>query len=455
MTIRLQNLLIIPPIFLVLGLAVGLLADRAAREEILWGLEEEAVALSVTVAEMTGREVLARVAEGDTAAAAEVRASLAEIARHTGMEAAVLYSVSRRGPVLTFDRDSASSRAGALLRAERLSEVRTHGLLGPVSEEGGGAAALAAAAPIVGEGEGPAVVGVAAVVVDAGRLAALTGELRRDFALLGLLVTALGVAAALFLSLKLGRQVQELRRLGAAVAAGEYRAQVKVSGVKEVQDLSNTLGTMASILSDVVTRGRRALLVGDSFQLARGMAAAYREERVATGGAAVGLDVGSSLIGKPPPGCFHGWAEGPEGVLLWAGELTAGSALDAAVEAAAANRALARGIRDGRGREVAAAVLDLFRPASFQVAVVPARGGGAPSPEVLAGSGVPLRKGDAWVVHSFAAPHTDALSGSLSLFKDLAAEVAARELPLALPEWFHGVLVVFKASPPHIPGDPS
>ena len=109
MTIRLQNLLVIPPIFLILGLAVGLLADRAAREEIVWGLEEESVALAVTVAEMTGGAVLDRILSGDSATAATVRRDLARIGRYGQAESIILYSRVQDGSVVALHRDTTAA----------------------------------------------------------------------------------------------------------------------------------------------------------------------------------------------------------------------------------------------------------------------------------------------------------------------------------------------------------
>lgn len=444
MTIRTQNLLVIPPIFLILGLTVGFLADRAAREEILWGLEEEAVALAVTVAEMVGGTTLDRLAEGSETAVERVDGGLSRMSRHGQIESVVLYSHLRDGPVLAWHRDTTAAAMEEAFWDEPVRGVREHAVLGSVGPWGPYAEALVAAAPIYAAGGGADLRGAATVVIDATRLSTLTGRLRRNFILLVGLITGLGVAAALFLSARIGHQVTELRRVGATVAAGEYRAPVQVSGVKEVQDLSNTLGTMASILADVFSRGRRALLVGDPFLLAQGVASAYRDERQSDVGPPEGFDVGFSAIGDPAPGSLHGWADAGRWVVFWAGRVGEGEALDRSIQAAAVNRALQHGLQRGPPDAVTAEIMDLFRFGSLQAAWFCRDGSEPDEVRCLAGNGQPLRQDDTLVLHSFPAGRMDALTGSLSLFRDLPAARAARELPLALPQDSSGVVLLIR-----------
>jgi HAMP domain-containing protein len=455
MTIRLQNLVIIPPIFLILALAVGFLADRAAREEILWGLHQESVALAVTVADMTGGATIDRLSTGDALAERRAMAHLRELAGHGQVEAIVLYSRAAGHAVLSWDRDSTALTVKQALWTSKLTNLKSQEVVGGVGPWGPYPEALVAAAPIYASGNPSNPRGVAAVIIDASRMTSATQALRRDFALLVLLVTGLGIAAALFLSVRIGRQVRELGRVGATVAAGEYRAPVQVSGVKEVQDLSNTLGTMASILSDVLSRGRRALLVGDAFQLSHNMAAAYKEVRLDGAPPPEGLEVGYSSLGEISPGCFHGWTETPRHTVLWVGEVSAGDSLDLAIEAAAANRVLERGLRHGSPEEVAGSISNLFHLSALQIAWFTRPIVGDPEVRVAAGTGAPLTKGDYCVIHSFQSEHMDSLSGSLSLFKDLPAEQAAKEVPLALPRTFSGALLLIRPLRPSSEGDTS
>ena len=455
MTIRIQNLLVIPPIFLILGLAVGLLADRAAQEEILWGLEEEAVAVAVTVAEMTGSGVLDRIVAGDTLAAARLRSELEAVARYGQTESIVIYSRVQGRAVMALHRDSTALAMEQPLWDRQLSSLSSQGVLGEVGDVGPYTQALAAAAPITAPGGGPEARGVALVVIRATRLSVLTAELRKNLAVMVLLVTLLGIAAALFLSMQIGRQVRELRSVGEQVAAGEYRAPVQVTGVKEVQDLSNTLGTMASILSDVFSRGRRALLVGDPFQLNRKIAAAYRDSREMDRPQPEGVEVGVSQIGETPPGCFYGWAESGGRIVFWVGEVSAGGPLDVAVSAATANRLIDRGLGRETPEQVSESVARLFDLTSLQFAVLSRPIDGPPECMVLQGTGEPVKKGDYSVIHSFQSEHMDPLVGSLSLFRDLSPAFASREIPLALPDERAGLLLLIRPSRPHAQEIPS
>lgn len=448
MTIRIQNLLVIPPIFLILGLAIGLLADRAAQEEILWGLEEESIALAVTVAEMTGSATLDRILAGDQAAAARLRSQLKAVAGYGRAESIVIYSRLQGSALMALHRDTLAVEMEQPLWDQYGRNLSSQSVLGAVGEWGPYRRALAAAAPITAPGGGPEARGVALVVIPAGRLSTLTAELRLNLMVMVLLVTGLGVAAALFLSMQIGRQVRELRSVGEQVAAGEYRAPVQVSGVKEVQDLSNTLGTMASILSDVFSRGRRALLVGDPFQLNRRIATAYRESREMERPQPGGVEVGVSYIGETPPGCFHGWAQKGDQIVFWVGEVSSGGPLDVAVAAATANRLIDRGIGRETPEDVSDSVSGLFELDSLQFATLD-RPDGEPVCTSLQGTGEPVRKGDYSVIHSFQAEHMDSLVGSLSLFRDLSPAFASREIPLALPDTLAGLLLLIRPSRPN------
>ena len=49
MRIRTQNLIVIIPLFLGMAVATGAMTYSTARQEMLWGLEEEATSLSIAI----------------------------------------------------------------------------------------------------------------------------------------------------------------------------------------------------------------------------------------------------------------------------------------------------------------------------------------------------------------------------------------------------------------------
>lgn len=455
MTIRLQNLLVIPPIFFLLGLTVAILADRAAREEIRWGLEEEAEALAVTLAEMVGGADLDRLAGGDATTRARVLGGLDRVARHGQARSVVLYSRALDGPVLAWHRDSTAVALEREVWTSGLRDRRTHGVLAEPGPWGPYPEVLLAGAPIHAAAGGAGVRGAVAVAVDATRLFSTTAEVRRTFGILLLVVTGVGVAAALFLSGRIGRQVRQLRDMGATVAAGEYRAAVEVVGVKEVQDLSNTLGTMASILSDVLSRGRRTLLVGDAFKLSRGVGSTYRAERADAGPVPEGFEVGVGAVGEPSPGSFHGWTRTADHVVFWVGVVEAEEGLERAVLGAAANRALQGAFQKGAPEDVAREVVAPLELSVFQAVWFPLGQGDGPRAQSSKGSGSPVESHGRVVLHTFAAGQMDSIVGTLALFRDFSPRDAVREMPLGLPEDFSGVLLIVRRATRRSPGGPS
>ena len=68
MKIQTQNLIAVPPLFIILAVATGGLAYWTAQVEIHWGIREESTSLAVTASELLGGTSIEGVAAGDEAA---------------------------------------------------------------------------------------------------------------------------------------------------------------------------------------------------------------------------------------------------------------------------------------------------------------------------------------------------------------------------------------------------
>ena len=79
MKIQTQNLIAVPPLFIILAVATGGLAYWTAQVEIHWGIREESTSLAVTASELLGGTSIEGVAAGDEAALSDARSALERI----------------------------------------------------------------------------------------------------------------------------------------------------------------------------------------------------------------------------------------------------------------------------------------------------------------------------------------------------------------------------------------
>ncbi len=343
MRIRTQALLAILPLFLVMAGVIGLLSYSAARQEMIWGLEEEAKALSVTIAEFV---------DGDSLRAA---GSPRERFERLELPFQRLLGYGQAKQIVALDAFgdpiwAAPAEAGGALHfptADALSaepdRPRRLATAEAVASEplavGDGAQVMVGYAPILSS-DGAAA-GTIGVVIDAARLGALTRNLPLNLLRLTLVALAIGTLAALFIAALLTRRVRALSSAAVEVANGAYDREIEVGTIQEVSDLSNTFNTMTSVLKDVVQRAQRTLVEGEQFRTPLDLARTYEEdERAELDWMRAGVQAAVRTVGGGHPGDFAGIMEAGGVVTAFLGRVEADAPLDAAIRAAAAHRAL-------------------------------------------------------------------------------------------------------------------
>lgn len=348
MRIRTQALLAILPLFVGLAAVIGVLSFSAARQEMIWGLEEEAKALSSTIAEFVDADAMgAATSPDDHLASLELpfRRILAfEQAKHIvvldpGGEA--IWSPPAPDAALSFlpplallraEAEAASADAGAGVDAAAAWASEPYTLENNTRVMMGFAPILTSAGTSVGS---------VAVVVDAARLPALGRAMPLNLLRLTAVALAIGTLAALLISALLTRRVRALSRAAVEVANGAYDREIQVGTIQEVSDLSNTFNTMTSVLKDVIDRTQRTLVEGEQFRTPRDLARTYSEE---DGGdlewEGDGMQVASSTSRGGHPGDFVGVLELDGAVAVYLGRLERRTPLAAAIAAAAARRAI-------------------------------------------------------------------------------------------------------------------
>lgn len=452
MKIRTQNLIAIPPLFVILAVATGGLAYWTAQVEIHWGIREESTSLAITTAELLSSTPIQDAFAGNEAALTEARAPLERILEFgqalritvfspDGTRPLLDVSASRaegleeEGPVVSLPPDPAFSEA---MEADSV-------YAGDVVSSEDGEAYIVSYAPV--RNSSGEIAAILAVASDAGRLETLTERVLFRFGSMSIAMTLVGVLAALFLTWRVSRPINELGRMARLAAEGDYDQRITVAGVQEVGDLANTLDTMTSILSDVLSRGRQLLVNGDPFRTSQGLTRAFRSLRGSPthDRAPKSMHMCAPSVGVGHPGDFWGNAEGDEWGCAWVGRVEAEAPLDAALTASTLERIFDHLFQTLGPEAAAGRIAALFRPVTLQVAWWPRD---RPSDLVVVSLGAdgpifrPSTGAHPTVLHNFDQAGTDTLDQTLVLFDSVPFADLCEELPRSLHSVLCGRLLV-------------
>lgn len=251
MRLRTRNLLLLLPLFVALGVGLALPGQHAVQREMDGSVRETAGALAVSIAEFSGGCPI----DGDPRLAERLR-QIIEFGQ--ALEVA-LYDAS--GSLC-----SHAGRAGAdgLIQGPGLPEgaspTDSLGVQDGTSPDGAayvqGWAAVPERRPERGV-RGPA---LAVVRIDASWMPPRQQQITRRFSASVLLIIALGLAAALYLSRRLERELEPLQTAAESIARRETDLKaLDGAGVRETYDLAETLTTVAAVLRDALDRGHRRL----------------------------------------------------------------------------------------------------------------------------------------------------------------------------------------------------
>lgn len=348
MKIRTQSLIVIPPLFLFLGVSTALVAMAAGVREVRWGLEEESSSLAITVAEFVPRGSFSANAEESEEELRYLRQSLDRL---MAFGHALRITVFDAGgstvadvPAANWREASPEDRVSSAVpptpnwtsRSEREVLLQAGRLVTPVTVAPNGGAFVTAYAPIL---DGDLLIGTVAALVPADRLGFRSAELRTGFVGAGLIILAAGILATLLLSEYLRRGLRELARAAAVVSADHSDARVDIGGIREVEELSNTFNTMSSILRDYVERGRQALISADSPSETDVTITTYRERTLPAVARRIGgRFVMARYLGGVQVGSFFGVAQTGERGFAFLGRVPGPSTLSTAVRAGTAAR---------------------------------------------------------------------------------------------------------------------
>ena len=343
MRIRLQILLGVAPVFLVLGLVVAVLNFTTRREEVRLALREEVFTLAVALSEFLGSDTLASNLAESKADQSQLRVRLERVMEENAIERIVLRSLdASRPPLKLGEGDSA---LGISTNPQTVFEARGEVLFSPVLEDPDGQSFVRAMTPLK-TGAGP--FGLLVLDVDA----ASASQSQRTILLhsLAFLIGILG--SGILVSLVVARLVsgaaQQLSEATDVVASGRYDWHVRPGWLREFNDLGNTFNTMTSLLEEILSKTKRAVIEGEQFRRPEDLAEAFSEALWSLGHSRLGdLDVSLMRLGGAGNGDFLALWEDADGARIAMGRVLVSGELETAVVASAAFALIREEIRVG------------------------------------------------------------------------------------------------------------
>ncbi|NNE92408.1 MAG: HAMP domain-containing protein [Verrucomicrobiales bacterium] len=339
MKIRTHTLLLITPIFLLLGVAISIMVYMTERRELLWGLQEESKALAISIAEFLDGDQLD----------SELQAGVEALTQFERVEAVLQHGQLKYARLLISDdsevgirlvRESGDEQfdpAGIPKRAD-LDLARWGGFaVSPVQEQTEDMSLIKALTPI--HAKSGKTVAFLEVVTDATDLKTHSQTTQiRCLKLTGGLVLA-GIVISISLS---GFLVARLRELGDAarvVASGDYDHEIESHSIREINDLGSTFNTMRSILKDVLTKAKKELVEVEEFRRPEDLAVVCRNLTQQRQQLELGpeCEILLGVTGKVPTGNFAGFIRTEEkGHRFFLGKIRESDSLEATVRASAA-----------------------------------------------------------------------------------------------------------------------
>ncbi|MFZ0427722.1 MAG: hypothetical protein WAO20_06370 [Acidobacteriota bacterium] len=332
MRIRLQILLGVLPVFLVLGLVVATLNYTTRREEIRLALSEEVFTLTVAMSEFLSSDLVRSDLAMLPPHGERLRAPVERLMQENPIRSVRLYSLSGNKSTLSFgeagDPSTSSPMDGVTFEARR--EV----LYSSVLARADGQYYVGAVAPLKASGKP-----FGLLLLDIDATPAMEASQKILLHSIAFLVGILG--CGLLVSWMMGGlvtgAVRELSRATEVVAKGRYDWRVAPGWLRELNDLSNTFNTMTSLLEEILSKTKRAVIEGEQFRRPEDLAECFSESLWNVGHTRLGsLDVSLLRLGRPGSGDFLGLWQRDGGARIAMGRVLVSGEFEAAVVASAA-----------------------------------------------------------------------------------------------------------------------
>jgi HAMP domain-containing protein len=192
-------------------------------------------------------------------------------------------------------------------------------------------------------------------------------EIRNRILIVTALIGSLGAIIALSISRVIIRKIGQLTQASLVVASGQYDQRVNIGTIQEVTDLSNTFNTMSSILKEVLSKTKRALIENEQFRTSTDLASYFNQSFFAPiEDNFNGVSVSARLIGKKAGGDLFGVFNVDNGTCAVLGRVSKADELDTVSSSSAAYTFIRQELDQYDPRQVFENANELFDLEAFQ-----------------------------------------------------------------------------------------
>ncbi|MFN8391840.1 MAG: hypothetical protein U0136_16240 [Bdellovibrionota bacterium] len=274
MSIRLQSLMAILPIFVAVGVLSGYLRYSSELEELAWGLRSEAEGYAIALESALHGETLKHFMQHDSSAVADAESKIDKVI--SGKRIRRVAAVSPDGADVYFERKSSDLSDKMVLSAEALKSLDQLSIWISELERTEGAAYLQAYMPL--RDDSGQLLGALVVETDATEYITREETSFREVLQESGGVILLGALCALIIAQVLRRRIRELSRLAAEIGEGRQASVDDAGAIQELRDLKDSLQTMSSIMQDILVRAKHGLLEKEQFRTQQELFDVYGEE---------------------------------------------------------------------------------------------------------------------------------------------------------------------------------
>ncbi len=275
MKIRTQTILAIVPIFMGVAAINGFLTYTSEQQENRWALEEESVALAISIAEFIENDRYQKnlLPERQSNYLEALDTYLRRLLQWEQVKFILLRSVDGQSIVHRYSSGFPSSAhqplpASAIERLQNdavwSSNIRT------ISAD---LAVIEVCTPLATRNQLTELVCVGVSANDFLEQRTLS---QGKVVTMAIAVVGLGLLLSLFISALITDKINQLTVAAETVAAGNYRQRFEIGMIQEVYDLSNTFNTMSSVMGETLLRAKRTLMENERFRTMQTLAQTYQ-----------------------------------------------------------------------------------------------------------------------------------------------------------------------------------
>ena len=276
MKIRTQSILAIVPIFIGVAAINGFLTYTSEQQENRWALEEESVALTVSVAEFIDADRYEQATQpgGQSDYLEELEIYLRRLLQWEQVKFVLLRSLDGRD-ILQRYSNGFPSRAHEPLPSSAIEQLQNDVVWSSdIRIISADISVTEVCTPLSNSAQAP--VGLVCVGVSANDFLAQRALSQRKVITMSVTVVGLGLLLALSVSTLITNKIRQLTAAAETVADGEYGQRFEIGTIQEVYDLSNTFNTMSSVMGETLSRAKRTLMESERFRTMQTLARTYQ-----------------------------------------------------------------------------------------------------------------------------------------------------------------------------------